>query len=319
VRRVLDAPGMAFTVRDRAICRAVYEHRVLTSWQIQRLCFPEARQDRLSSQCKLRLAMLYQHGYLHRTYQRTLPTEGRLPLVYYLDRRGAEELRAHVPDLRWTPFQRYQAQDWLAHALRTNDVRIAFEAAATRHGWPIVEWIGDHEFRAPGPPGQDARPTDRYDAVTITYRHTRRDGKVEIKEEARPIIPDGYFQLHAFEQRWHFFIEADLGTESAGGRWKQKVLAYVAWTAPRKHGDGTTAPSLYERRYQAKGSRVLTITTSDRRLANLKQATEDAGGRLRYCFTTFERLDTAADPLTDPIWAVATETGLHSLFKSQAG
>jgi hypothetical protein len=57
---------------------------------------------------------------------------------------------------------------------------------------------------------------------------------------------------------------------------------------------------------------VLTVTTSDKRLANLKAVTEKVGGMGRFWFTTFGRVR-EADPIADPIWFKAGSDELFAL------
>ena len=65
--------------------------------------------------------------------------------------------------------------------------------------------------------------------------------------------------------------------------------------------------------------RWLVVTTSQMRLENLLRRTEQAGGDELFYFTTFDRLQEAADHsatgvLTDPLWLVAGSRKLTSLI-----
>ena len=68
----------------------------------------------------------------------------------------------------------------------------------------------------------------------------------------------------------------------------------------------------YRQRYGTDKGRVLTVTTGERRLANLKSITEDAGGRKKFWFTTFAQVSPET-VLTDRIWQVASKKGLYAL------
>jgi hypothetical protein len=61
---------------------------------------------------------------------------------------------------------------------------------------------------------------------------------------------------------------------------------------------------------------VLTVTTGERRLANLKKITEEAGGKSRFWFTTFEQL-TSNTALNQPIWQIAGREGEYSLVLNE--
>src|SRR5712691_4266268 len=112
------------------------------------------------------------------------------------------------------------------------------------------------------------------------------------------VIPDSYFALLT-PRRAHFFLELDYATEPLSD-WKIKIKAYQAYT--KSSGD---RPSLYQKRYGTSAIRVLTVTTSALRLAHLKEVTEQAEGKARYWFTTFDQV--APDTiLTAPIWQYAS-------------
>jgi hypothetical protein len=108
-----------------------------------------------------------------------------------------------------------------------------------------------------------------------------------------PVRPDGYFCYRVGERRAHFFLEVDLGTES-NRCFRQKVRAYIAY---RQSGR-------YRERYGAYAFRVLTITTSERRMANLRRATEAEGGGSMFWFTTLD--GTHAMACLEPIWRLPT-------------
>jgi len=50
---------------------------------------------------------------------------------------------------------------------------------------------------------------------------------------------------------------------------------------------------------------VLTVTTGEKRLDNLRRLTEEAEGKVKFWFTTFDQL-TPETVLTAPIWQVAS-------------
>jgi hypothetical protein len=69
----------------------------------------------------------------------------------------------------------------------------------------------------------------------------------------------------------------------------------------------------YYERYHAQKLKVLCVTTADRRIENLKRVTEAAGGQARFWFTTLARLRDG-DFLGDPLWQLATRSGLYSFL-----
>src|SRR5690349_18908820 len=70
---------------------------------------------------------------------------------------------------------------------------------------------------------------------------------------------------------------------------------------------------LYEKRYGTHKGRVLTITTSEERLVNLKRVTEEAEGMQRFWFTTFDKVNYRT-VFFEPIWQLAHAEGSRSLF-----
>src|SRR5262249_54589652 len=111
------------------------------------------------------------------------------------------------------------------------------------------------------------------------------------------LFPDGYFSLTSDENRYCVFLEIDRGTETVSTidwkrpSWTRKIMTYLQY-----YRSGA-----YQTRYHTRSLRILTVTTSERRLANLKEATEKTGGQRRFWFTTLERISTE-DVLTAPIW-----------------
>ena len=293
-------PAVRLTERDIAIIQAVYEYRALTTIQIQRLLFPvcaaaeSANGRRVVAQQRLKL--LYHNEYLTRDERPTKLSEGRQALVYFLDKRGAQLLATYLKieptELDWRPRDNVSGAGWLFldHLLHTNDVRLGLTSAAQASECQITRWIDDRALR-------------------------RREMKeyVMLKTESGvnervAIVPDGFFSLVRGETVFHHFVEVDLATvvglSSKSGRrdWARKVRAYLAY-----HQSGQ-----YKARYGAQEFRVLTVTTGQGRLENLRAITEEAGGKHRFWFTTFEQLATM-HLLTEKVWSHAGQHDLRSL------
>ena len=232
--------------RDKAIVRAVYQYRALSREQIQALIFPDIRPE----VPQRRLKALYHHRYLERipVPASDHPMASYKP-VYRLARAGAEliafeqeiELRSL---LYWGKSDDKEGRTtdvgvlFLEHLLKMNDFRIAITLAAKRHGYQIEKWLDESTLRTFD------------DSVTITTENGRK--------EKVAVIPDGYFVLDIGNRRAHFLLEIDRATMT-NSRWKQKIEAYQAYL---QQGG-------YERRYNTRSLRVLTVTTSDERLTNL--------------------------------------------------
>lgn len=299
-RAVENLPALSVVPRDIAICNAVYEYRAMIASQIQQLLFP-ARNGNMRSmlvQTQDRLKRLFHHGYLARDEQPVKLSEGRLPLVYFLEKKGAsllaDQLGVEVGALDWTP--RHNAGGashlFINHLLRTNDVRVALTAALQQANYLLVRWLDDRTLKR----------QHWKDYVSIA----EPDGRLV----QRAIVPDGYVQFSDGQYQYHQFLEVDLATvvgrSSVVGRrdWAQKVQTYLAY-----YETGG-----YQARYESTSLRVLTVTTSQERLAHLKSVTEEAGGRSRFWFTTFAEL-TSEWALHEPIWQMAGKTDRYVLVR----
>ena len=166
-------------------------------------------------------------------------------------------------------------------------MRIAFNLAAQRAGYQIAKWIGESELKA------------QPDYVQIP---TARGGRRKVA-----VIPDGYFILVLGEKRAHFFLESDRATE-ANKRWGEKVRAYLEYTRTGK----------YTERYGTRSLRVLTVTTGEKRLANLKRSTEETGGGQMFWFTTVGEVGVGDGLLTAEIWRVTGQEGVSALIGGRA-
>jgi DNA-binding PadR family transcriptional regulator len=279
-KRVENPPRIKLTERDVQVILAVYEYRLLRREQIERLFFPSP------NTANERLKRLYQHGFLER---RWLPVEygqGTGQAIYLLTERGAdlvaERLGLDRGAVDWKESYNQVSTPFLEHALGVNQVRIAFTLAVRMAGYQIGKWVGESELRA--------RPDYVQIATAVGARKVA-------------VIPDGYFILELGERRAHFFLESDRATE-ANKRWGEKVQAYLEYTRSGQ----------YAARYGARSLRVLTVTTGEKRLANLKRATEQARGREMFWFTTVEQ----AQPegmVAKPIWQVAGREELCVLIE----
>jgi hypothetical protein len=192
--------------------------------------------------------------------------------VYALARRGAD-LAASILGIDragLSPAIRRSSTRllFLEHKLRINDIRLAFAKAARENNQHSIQaWRYERE-------------------VADRIQHPRRPGVW------LPVRPDGYLVYQADGRRMDAFVEADLGTVT-NLRWRIRVEAYVAY---RLSG-------AFRNRYGAPSFRVLTVTTTRRRLLNLVHATGKAGGRSMFWFATWD--DLAAHSALSSMWFVA--------------
>jgi hypothetical protein len=289
-QRVKRPPHMVMTERDRRILHAIYDYRMLTRAQIERLLFaPDGGQDHFTktSKAQLRLKLLYQNKYLERVPMPVGNATWAWQPVYRLARTGAElvasRMGVNLRDLIYWGKGDDQTQRttdvttlFLTHALRIHDVRIAMTIAAMKCGYQIETWLDDGQLKC----------QEQKDYVAVTEQ-----GRSKIVA----VIPDAYFILHLGDRRARFFLELDRATMS-NSRWGERIRAYLAYVQSGK----------YSARYQATSLRILTVTTTEQRLMNLKETTKKAGGDDLFWFTTFDQVSPSS-VFFDPIWRLAND------------
>ncbi|MHB1356701.1 MAG: replication-relaxation family protein [Anaerolineae bacterium] len=278
--RVMNPLPMRLTARDVQVLKAVHDYRVLSREQIQRLLFPS------QNTTNYRLQRLYQHGFLDRRWRPVEYGQGMGQAIYLSRKKGINILAQHLtvsPEhLHHQSTSRTARSPFLEHTLQVNDVCIAFALAVQRAGYQIERWLREDELRA---------------AREYVYMTTNSGTPRQVA-----IIPDSYLALRLGDRRAHFLLEIDRSTETSG-RWVHRVQAYLAYIASGQ----------YSRRFGTNSLRILVITTSQERLANLLHATEKAGGGSVFWFTTLELAQSGA-VLTEPIWQVVGQEGMSKLI-----
>ncbi|MEO8391729.1 MAG: replication-relaxation family protein [Chloroflexota bacterium] len=273
-----DPTPMRLTERDLDILQAVYACRVLTTQQLQMLFFPSL------PTAYARLSLLYHQGLLDRKFLAVYADKMNTPILYVLDRQGAEVLqRERGIEVNWSREAKHVTITFLEHTLAINQVRVALDKACWQtDGFELLEWLGENELKAD------------YDRVTI-----RTDSG---RSQNISLIPDSYFSLQTPRGVAHFFLELDRGTMTTK-RFKSKILAYQVYYAS----------GAYQRRYGTRSLRVLTVTTTTGRTESLRKMTEHAGGKQRYWFATLDQISPQTI-LKAPIWQVATRDDLQPLI-----
>ena len=119
--------------------------------------------------------------------------------------------------------------------------------------------------------------------------HLRRISMTGTKKKYFVVAPDAFFGIQSGRGKHIFFVEVDMGTETLS-RFAEKIVAYKRYWKSGK----------YTQEYGFNHFRVLTIAESERRLANLIQATGKAGGRQMFLFTTFSAIQ--SDSPLGSVW-----------------
>ncbi len=272
---------MRLTERDKRVIKAVNDYRLIRQDQIQRLEFP----SRNTAQQRLR--KLWEHGFLRRRF---LPVRGGIqtsPILYEIDQRGAELLRAEFnytkDSLRLARKEKASLQ-FIFHTLGLSETRLAVELSCRKHDLQLKTWLDEKSLKA----GYD---------------------RVQVGSRLEAVLPDAYLVIRLPEQRvLHFFLEYDRGVENLKFI-KKKMAAYVVYF---RNGQ-------CKRRYGTDQIRVLTVCESGKaahgrsRLDHLKKTTEAAGGGGRFYFTDLPSV-AAHDFLQDAIWQVAGASASFSLI-----
>lgn len=244
---------MALTARDVMIILGVYENRFLRRDQIQRLHFPDAS----FVACCVRLKKLYENHFLDRV---TKPvTKGSAQAAYALDKRGADVVAAALEidrhKVKWSRAHNRVEFLFLEHTLAISEFKVCLDVTlASRREEIFFYQRGDRS-------------------------HLRRISVTGAKKKYFVVAPDAFFGIQSGRGKHIFFLEVDMGTETLS-RFAEKVVAYKRYWKSGKYGE----------EYGFNHFRVITVCESERRLANLRQATGRAGGRSMFLFTTFQAI-----------------------------
>jgi len=222
--------GFRLTERDSAIIQAFSSYHAPTTENIETLLFSPSTRSR----CLVRLKNLYHHGFLLRTEQPQSLTEGRKPLVYWLDKKGAELIAINrgieFADVGWKSNTHKVGPQFLSHLLDTNTVRVHVVRSANTHGFTVSDWQNEATLRH----------AHAADTVTVTTpQGTRQDAIV---------IPDSYFVLVVSKgggeaRQYPCFVETDRRTVTGQAQewshgqhdWAKKITTYLAYIRTGKY------------------------------------------------------------------------------------
>lgn len=290
---------LRLTLRDVAVLEDIYTSRYMTAPQIQALHWRENRggQTGQLKACQRRLRLMHYAGLVRRIEPFIHYTEGKKPLIYAIDKAGAQvltnELGIDPATIDYKPKSGEENYPFLQHLLDTTEIRIAFTAAAEAAGLQLETWYNERELKSEG----------MSDVIVLTDP----DGK----QHKAAVVPDAVAVLNRNGKRAPFLIEIDRRTvtvdptkwEKRG--WARKVRTYKAYFES----------DAYKQRYGDHVAQVLTVTTGDKRLAHLKEVTEATKGGKRFWFTTFDMATAPIQVLTQPIWQRAATDSLHTLLR----
>ena len=270
------------TERDTDILLSVYRYRYLTTSQIVRLHFPSART------AQRRLAVLTRHKLLA-----SFNVPNMSERIYMLTTRGAtlvsELLGVSPNDLLWStgtkPPKDYY---FMKHFVAISDFRITLTHATTDSNVSLLGFIPEH-----------------YGAKHLSGRVTKyiKDVAFSITDPKEKIshTPDAVFALEKAGKQALYFLEIDRGTETIGNPSKgigKMIRFYEGYAHDEKYkgyAEDFHCPPFTR-------FRLLIVTTSERRIANIR-ATLGTNPTPLYRFfwlTTFDQVSETT--LFDPVW-----------------
>ena len=242
-RRAATEVPCLLTERDMEILQIVHAFRLITSAHLQALVTG-------SNQGVLRrLQKLFHAGYLDRIPPRRTNAGGSSKMIYATTNCGVRLLQKagaiqRLTQTDWNAQNRALDTLFIDHTLLISHIRAVLTLACrTYPGLELAAWRE----------GQDLR-----DNIEVQLDK----GYVRV-----PVAPDAFFTLRDAQGRVNFLVEADRGTMSVK-RFTQKLRAYAAWSREEKQ----------QQKLGIKHFRVLTVTSSAARCANLRKAaaqTED--------------------------------------------
>ncbi len=260
--RAATPPAGQITPRDVEIVRQVMRHRFLTTQQIADLL--EAPVKKIVD----RLTFLYHHAYLdrpheHRKFYR--PGGGSDPMVYALATRGAQLLIDHGfaadPSLDWSRKNREATHRFIEHTIGIADLRVALvRAVRARPGFQLVE---PEQLIAAMPPATQAMKNPWLWKAHVTRQKVMH----EIS-----LVPDYAFKITFPDGRpRRCLVEYDRGTmpiDRADLRQSSVLKKFLGYAAGRQ-------AKLHQRQFGWKALRILVVTNTPERAANMIAALHD--------------------------------------------
>jgi hypothetical protein len=303
-------PGLRLMERDFEILLALHAKRYMTTDQLLKLFWRESKGGtwgRIKA-CQQRLRLLALHNIIRRIQLPVRRGDKPRPYVYTLAEVGAALLSSEIGidprDIDWKPKPQEENFPYLTHLLTTTSFHISLQQDCDALGIILEEWLDEKELKS-------VHNTDYVTLVSPQGGSSRA-----------AVCPDAYFRLCRNEKRAICFVEIDLASVTIAPTvwerrgWLRKIRTYVVYGQSEA----------YRTRYEGRLARVLTVTSSNVRLQNLKRATEavfeemrrageDTSAQTQFWFTIFSEDLPPTQLLTAPIWQVAGSTTLRALLE----
>lgn len=272
---------MRLTDRDKRIVEAVYQMRFLTSEQVKQMEFEKGS----ITACRRRLTLLFHNGFLSDASKPKTAGYGSSKRIYCLSKKGAD-LISHLysekeaREIKWNDKQNKVEAFFIEHTLRLNDVRIAFAKSVLETKDYDLFWFNESEVKSWKEKVDDPENSGKNLAIT----------------------PDAFLYLIGKDKKAYYFLEIDRATES-NRRWRDKIRGYVEYVKSGK----------YQARFKTEALRVLTVTTSKERLANLLKTTQSVENAYFFLFTTFDQIK-SKNIIFQPVWQSTEKKAFTSLL-----
>lgn len=245
------------TERDIEIVRIVSDHRFIRSIHISQLL--DANHEKISR----RLAVLYHHGYIDRPpAQLEYYRPGSTKMIYALANRGAQLLIHHlgveVGNADWTRKNFEARRAFMLHQLAIVDLRVALTLAVCAR--PELTLIEPDALIATMPAATQTANKPLAWRVKVQHKGSLQEIGVQ---------PDYAFALrYADGSRRCYLVECDRGTmpvERAALKQTSIVKKLLVYQKGHKQ-------KMHVRDFDWKAFRVLFITNTPKRAANIKDA-----------------------------------------------
>ncbi len=280
----MSTRSFKFTKRDSQILLTLYKHRFLTISQIQQVHFPSLQT------AYRRMRILRETGFVSSF---TVPNIDES--IFAVGKIGlnsvAESLGVDLEELKWTG-SRAKPKDhyFMQHFVAINDFRIALKQACDTSAVALLGFIPDYF-------GEKTRKGG--------VRKYIRDIICDIGSEREEIshTPDGVFALEKNGKSALFFLEIDRGTETVSNE-NKGVLKSLRFYVYYLLAGGYQRYSKDFAVESFRGFRSLCVTSSERRLQNIRQATDileiQEKAKRFHWITTVERVQKGN--IFEPIW-----------------
>lgn len=233
------------------------------------------------SRTRRRLKRLWQHRFVRRNTRPVQLGEGTSPYLYSLTATGRSLAGSGDRDVA---IESVALRSLSEHSGQIADVRIAImRAMSDKSGRKLTTWQQG--------------------------RHLRFVGNVRERNSPQvvPIVPDAFFAVKVDGGDFAYLLEVDRGTTDLT-RIRTKFLAYIDLWQSRA----------VQERLAVRSFRVLYVTTTGRRLANMVGVLQGMQSLARrrdiFLITRFERLDLdRPEHLLGPIWTTIAPDGLPVL------